>query len=68
MSLPWKSELRLRLRPGGCQAALVAGGWRPRTLATASAGGRFDQSVVGALETLRGSLQSRGAAAWRTGR
>lgn len=52
MSLPWKSELQLRLGRDGC-AAEVRAPWSRRVLAQAQAPGRAPASIAAALQALR---------------
>lgn len=52
MSLPWKSELQLRLTRNGCGAEVLAP-WSRRVLASAQAEGRAPASIAAALQALR---------------
>ncbi|CAD5373348.1 hypothetical protein RA210_U30260 [Rubrivivax sp. A210] len=49
MSPLWKSELRLRLGPGRCQAALWSAGLRPRCLARAASAAAGAEAVEAVL-------------------
>jgi len=56
VSLPWKSELRLRLGREGCTAQVLAP-WSRRLLAEARAEGRAPGSIAAALQALRAQGQ-----------
>jgi hypothetical protein len=49
----WKSELRLDLRIGGCQAEMRGAGWKRRLIASASAAGTGAAAISAALSALQ---------------
>ncbi|MFM2066356.1 MAG: hypothetical protein RLZZ584_1265 [Pseudomonadota bacterium] len=53
MTRLWKSELRLDLRIGGCQAEMRGAGWQRRLLASASGAGTGAAAISAALSALQ---------------